>query len=170
MIYEWLKIIHVISSAILFGTGMGTAFYMLYVNYQNNLELIANATRQVVIADWLFTGSSGVIQAITGLAMVYLKGYAITSLWIIGSIFGYLIALICWLPVVWLQIKCRDLAYQALTTSTQLSSLYYRYFKIWLLLGIPAFIALVGVFFLMANRPEWVQLYQLTLILSGYYT
>jgi uncharacterized membrane protein len=41
MIYTWLKIFHVISAAILFGTGLGTAFYMFYVNLQNNVSLIA---------------------------------------------------------------------------------------------------------------------------------
>ena len=153
MVYEWLKIIHVISASILFGTGLGTAFYMFYVNQQKDIRLIATATAQVVFADWCFTGSSGIVQAITGITMVMLKGHAWSELWVWGSIVGYLIAGACWLPVVWFQIRCRDLAFEALTNKQPLPDRYFRYFNTWRLLGVPAFLALVVVFFLMSNRP-----------------
>jgi len=154
MVYAWIKILHVISAFVLFGTGLGTAFYMFYVNQQKNVTLIAKATTAVVVADWLFTATSGVIQAVTGFMMVYLKGYSFLSLWIVGSIFGYFLAGACWLPVVGLQMRCRDLAWQAVREKTDLPKQYRRYFRIWWLLGIPAFIALVGVFYLMANKPD----------------
>lgn len=154
MLYDWIKIIHIVSASVLFGTGLGTAFYMFYVNQQQNITLIAKATGAVVLADWLFTATSGVVQALTGFILIYLKGYSLLSLWVWGSILGYAVAGICWLPVVWLQMRCRDLAYEAIRHKTNLSSAYYRYFRIWMLLGIPAFIALIGVFYLMTNRPE----------------
>jgi uncharacterized membrane protein len=153
MAFLWLKIIHVISSCVLFGTGLGTAFYMFYVNFQKDIELIALATKQVVFADWLFTGTSGVIQFITGMVMVYLKGYGFTQAWIFYSIVGYLIALSCWLPVVYLQIQCRDMAFEAVKMGTALPKKYYDYYRIWWILGIPAFVSLVIIFFLMTNRP-----------------
>ncbi|MDR3492111.1 MAG: DUF2269 domain-containing protein [Gammaproteobacteria bacterium] len=154
MLYAWIKILHIISASILFGTGIGTAFYMFYVNQQKNVTLITKATSAVVVADWLFTATSGVVQAITGFILIYLKGYSFLSLWVYGSILGYIIAGICWLPVVWLQMQCRDLAYAASVNQTPLSAKYRWYFRVWWLLGIPAFIALIGVFYLMANKPE----------------
>ncbi len=154
MLYAWIKILHIMSAAVLFGTGLGTAFYMFYVNQQNNALLIAKATSAVVIADWFFTATSGVVQAITGFSLVYLKGYSLLSLWVLGSILGYIVAGVCWLPVVWLQMKCRDLAFSAAVNKTPLSREYQRYFKIWSLLGIPAFLALIAVFYLMVNKPE----------------
>nr|MDF1795525.1 DUF2269 domain-containing protein [Coxiellaceae bacterium] len=150
--YDALKIIHVISAAILFGTGLGTAFYMLLVNRQKDTTLIAQATRQVVFADWLFTGTSGVVQATTGLAMIYVKGYSFHLLWVWGSISGYLIAGACWLPVVWLQMRCRDLALAASESQQPLPAVYHRYFTTWWILGIPAFLALLLVFFLMSSK------------------
>jgi uncharacterized membrane protein len=133
---------------------LGTAFYMFYVNLQNNVSLIAKATYAVVIADWLFTATSGVVQMFTGFIMVYLKGYSFQSVWVIGSIVGYFIAMICWFPVVWLQMRCYDLAFTSATHNKPLTSQYRRYFKTWYLLGVPAFIALICVFYLMANKPE----------------
>ncbi len=106
MLYAWIKILHIISASVLFGTGLGTAFYMFYVNFQNDVKLIAKATKEVVIADWFFTLTSGIVQAITGFLLVYLKGYSLLSPWVLGSILGYLIAGACWVPVVWLQMRC----------------------------------------------------------------
>jgi uncharacterized membrane protein len=153
MLYLWLKFIHVISSTILFGTGIGTACTMLYAHYTKNVQVIASTTRYVVLADWIFTGTSGFIQPLTGLWMVYLVGYPWTSLWIMGSIIGYIIAACCWFPVVYLQIKMRDFAVAAEKDNTALPAVYFRYFKYWFCLGWPAFISLIVVFYLMTNKP-----------------
>jgi uncharacterized membrane protein len=155
MLYAWIKIIHIISASVLFGTGIGTAFYMFYVNLQKDVRLIAKATAEVVLADWLFTGTSGVIQAITGFILIYLKGYSLLSFWVLASILCYMIAGACWVPVVWLQMRCRDLAYIAYENKISLPNKYKKYFRIWWLLGIPAFISLVGIFYLMTNKPEY---------------
>jgi uncharacterized membrane protein len=153
MLYEWLKIIHVISATVLFGTGLGTAFYMFFVNQQDDIDLIARATKQVVFADWVFTGSSGVIQAITGFAMIAVNNYSFKAPWVLGSIIGYVIAGACWLPVVWLQLRCAQMARQSAGQNEPLPARYHLYFRIWWILGIPAFIALIAIMYLMANKP-----------------
>lgn len=153
MLYFWLKFIHVLSSTILFGTGIGTACTMLYAHQTKNVTVIAATTRYVVLADWIFTGTSGFIQPLTGLWMVYLVGYPWKSLWIMGSIIGYLIAACCWFPVVYLQIKMRDFALDADQNNSPLPLIYYRYFKYWFCLGWPAFISLIIVFYLMTSKP-----------------
>ena len=152
-LYFSLKILHVISTSVLFGTGLGTAFYMFYVNLQKDIKLIALATKQVVFVDWLFTGTSAIVQFFTGFALVSLKGYSFFSFWVYGSIIGYLIAGACWIPVVYLQIRCRDLAFDALKNNAQLPKQYHYYYKLWWMLGVPAFSSLLIVFYLMVNRP-----------------
>lgn len=153
MLYLWLKWVHILSSTILFGTGIGTASTMLYGHFSRDVSTIAVTTRYVVLADWVFTTTSGFIQPLTGFWMVYLVGYDWHSLWILGSIIGYLIALICWLPVVYLQIKMRDLATTAKQQNTTLPARYYHYFNTWFILGWPAFIGLMIVFYLMTAKP-----------------
>lgn len=153
MPYLWLKFIHVISSTILFGTGIGTACVMLYGHNTRNIQIITAIMRYVVFADWIFTAPSAVIQLLTGLWLVYWAGYSFSSFWIWGSIVGYVIAAFCWFPVVYLQIKMRDFAIQADQSNAKLSEQYYRYFNYWFCLGWPAFISLVIVFYLMTNKP-----------------
>jgi uncharacterized membrane protein len=134
-LYLWLKFVRVISSTILFGTGIGTACTMLYGHNTKNIQVIAAITGYAVLADWVFTASSALIQPLTGFWMVYLADYPWTSLWIIGSIIGYLVAGLCWLPVVYLQIKIHDYATRSEKSKSPLPPIYFRYFKYWFFLG-----------------------------------
>ncbi|MFI4938495.1 MAG: DUF2269 family protein [Candidatus Berkiellales bacterium] len=153
MLYLWLKFIHIVSSTILFGTGIGTACNLLCAHRTKNIQIIATTSRYVVFADSVFTLPSGIVQPITGFWMVYLAGFPLSSFWIWGSIVGYLIAAFCWFPVVYLQIQMRNFADHAQKTDTPLPALYYHYFRIWFWLGWPAFISLLIVFYLMSNKP-----------------
>ncbi len=153
MLYLWIKYFHVLSSTILFGTGIGTACTMLMAHRTRDTKIIAYAAKYVVFVDWIFTGSSGFIQPLTGLWLVYLAGYSLNAFWLWGSIVGYLIAAVCWFPVVYLQIKMRNLAVAAYQTEQPLPAKYFRYFKYWFILGWPAFLSLIVVFYLMTNKP-----------------
>lgn len=153
MFYLWLKLIHIISSTVLFGTGMGTACVMFFAHKTRDVYIIASVARYVVLADWAFTAPSGFIQPFTGFWMVYLAGYSLTSFWIWGAIIGYIIAAFCWFPVVYLQIKMRNCAIKSLQDKTSLPPIYFRYFNYWFYLAWPAFIALLMVFYLMTFKP-----------------
>ncbi len=153
MWYLLLKTIHIISSTLLFGTGLGSAYYMWRAHLTGKIPVIATTVKHVVTADWLFTSTTIIIQLVTGIWMVLLANYSFTWSWILWSLLLYGLAGACWLPVVWIQLKIRDLAQQAVLTDTHLPSLYYRYMRLWFLLGWPAFISLVVVFCLMVFKP-----------------
>ena len=153
MDYLVLKWLHIVSSTLLFGTGIGSAFYMLFANVSRDVRAIAVVSKYVVIADWLFTATTAILQPLTGFYMVYLAGYPLHSKWLMWSIILYVIAGACWLPVVWLQIRMRDLAAHAARTDTALPALYWHYFRIWVTLGVPAFAAFIVIFWLMVAKP-----------------
>jgi len=150
LIVKWL---HIISSTFLFGTGIGSAWYLLFAVISNNVRAIAVVSRIVVIADWTFTATTMIAQPLTGFYLIHLAGFPMNSRWIVWSIALYVIAGLCWLPVVWLQMKLRDLSAQAADQSTALPPLFWRYFKAWVVLGIPAFFAFLAIFYLMVAKP-----------------
>lgn len=150
LVVKWL---HVLSSTILFGTGIGSAFYMFFASLNRDPRIVFFVTRWVVIADWVFTTTAIVVQPVTGLWLVHLAGFDWTSTWILGSIVLYFFAGACWLPVVWLQLQMREMARAAAEAGAQLPERYGRFFRIWVALGIPAFTALVVVFYLMVAKP-----------------
>lgn len=153
MLYIWLKLIHILSSTILFGTGIGTASVMLYGYFQPNMEAKLAIYRYVALVDWFFTGISGLIQPITGLAMVYVAGYSLSMFWISISILGYLIAAFCWFGVVYFQLKIRDITANSIKHKKHLPAIYYQFFTYWFMVGWPAFISLIVVFYLMTAKP-----------------
>jgi len=150
LIVKWL---HILSSTLLFGTGIGSAWYLLFAVISRKVAAIAVVTRIVVIADWLFTGTTMIAQPATGFYLIHLAGYPMHSRWITWSLALYLLALLCWLPVVWLQMRLRDLSAAAARDGQPLPPAFWRYFKAWIVLGIPAFFAFLGVFYLMVAKP-----------------
>jgi uncharacterized membrane protein len=154
MDYLLVKWLHILSSTLLFGTGIGSAFYLLCTSLTRDLRAIAAVAKIVVIADWLFTATTAVMQPLTGFYMMYLVGMPINSRWISWSIALYVLAIACWLPVVWLQMRLRDVAQRALQTGETLPPLYWKYFRIWVALGVPAFLAFVAIFYLMVSKPQ----------------
>jgi uncharacterized membrane protein len=153
MEYVVVKWLHILSSTLLFGTGLGSAFYMFFASRTRDARAIALVVRYVVIADWAFTTPTIIIQPLTGLYLVHLAGFSLASKWIAVSFALYFLAGACWLPVVWMQIKMRDLAQQAAAAGGPLADQYWRFLRWWVALGVIAFVALVAVFYLMVAKP-----------------
>ena len=153
MDYVVVKWLHILSSTFLFGTGIGSAWYMLFANISGDVRAIAVVARNVVIADWVFTATTAIIQPATGFYMIHLAGYPLDSTWIRWSIALYVLAGACWLPVVWIQMRLRDLSAEAVRNNTELPPQYWRYFKTWVALGVPAFAAFIVIFWLMVAKP-----------------
>jgi len=150
LIIKWL---HVLFSTLLFGTGIGSAFYLLITTLTRDVRAVAIVASAVVLADWLFTATTVVLQPLTGFWLAHVAGFPLDAAWLRWSIALYVIAVACWLPVVWLQMKLRRLAQRARRENTSLPMDYWRYFKLWVLLGIPAFFAFVAIFYLMVVKP-----------------
>lgn len=153
MTYLLLKYIHIISATVLFGTGIGSAFYMFMANRSKDTSNIYFATRNVVIADWLFTTPAVIVQLLTGIGLVHVVGYSFSDAWIIWGLILYLFAGACWLPVVWMQIKMRDMAKESLESGEPLPVRYWNMDRWWIILGSLAFPAIVVVFWLMVAKP-----------------
>jgi uncharacterized membrane protein len=153
MSYLIVKWAHILSSTLLFGTGLGSAFYMFFASRTRDPRAVAVVVRYVVIADFVFTTPTILLQPLTGFYLVSVAGFPLASAWIVWSIVLYLLAGACWLPVVWMQIQMRDMAAQAARAGTELPPKYWTYLRAWIALGIVAFLSLVVVFYLMVAKP-----------------
>lgn len=153
-VYLLVKVVHILSSTVLFGTGLGTAFFMWQSNRSSDIAAIAVTARHVVIADWLFTMPAMIAQPVTGLWLAFDGGYRLTEGWLVLSVALFVLAGACWLPVVWLQIRMRNLAAAARVAGESLPPLFHRHMRIWFALGWPAFFAILVIFFLMVLKPQ----------------
>lgn len=152
MTYSLLKTLHILSMVLLFGTGLGSAFYKWMADRGGNVAHIAVTNRHVVLADWIFTTPTVVFQPVSGLWMLALLDLPLTTPWIAASLGLFVLAGICWLPVVWLQIRMEKLAAAALLQGTSLPAMYWRMARTWFWLGVPAFGSMVLVVALMVFK------------------
>ena len=155
---DWLhtlRWVHIIGATVLLGTGAGIAFFMLMAHRTRDAALIAHVASTVVVADMLFTATAVVVQPVTGVVLAQLVGWSLSTPWIVLSLALYALTGLCWLPVVLIQIRIRDLAKEAVASQRRLDGRYDRQFRLWLLLGLPAFGSVLAIIWLMVARPTF---------------
>lgn len=149
-----LRWAHVIGATVLFGTGAGIAFFMLMAQRTGRADIVAHVAGTVVIADTIFTATAVIVQPITGVLLAQSVGWPLNEGWIVLSLLLYVVTGLFWLPVVWIQIRIRNLARQAVLENAPLPAEEKRLFRIWFACGFPAFGAVLAILWLMVTRPE----------------
>jgi uncharacterized membrane protein len=152
-LYSTIKVIHILSATLLFGTGLGTAFQMWMAHRGGDVRAIATVAANVVRADFLFTTPAVIVQPLSGIALMHIAGFDPFASWLVVAYALYVLIGFFWLPVVWVQIQVRDLANAAATSGTPLGPDYYRMMRLWFWLGWPAFSTVLGIFWLMVAKP-----------------
>lgn len=152
-LYGLLKTLHVIGAAVLLGTGAGIAFFMVMAHRTREPALIAHTASVVVVADTIFTATAVVLQPITGAGLAHMAGVPIFSGWAGAGLLLYAVTGAFWLPVVWIQLRLRDLARAAATAGEPLPAAYDRLYRIWFACGFPAFASVLAIFWLMVAKP-----------------
>jgi uncharacterized membrane protein len=98
VIYLAIKWVHVLSSTILFGTGIGSAFYLMSATLGRDARTVARLSKLVVLADWLFTAPTAILQPLTGFLLLQIAGLSMRAPWLAWSVALYVFAIACWPP------------------------------------------------------------------------
>jgi len=154
MTYLILKTIHILSSTLLFGAGTGTAILIfrafLMRNDERN-EALQFALNHAISVDWYFTLAAGIVQLITGITMGIMAGYSFTGGWLFASLLLFIAVFSLWVPAAALQMRMKK---DLLHSSGEITPAFHRMIKIWIMLGIPAFILMIFIFILMIFRSQ----------------
>ena len=153
VLIDVVRLLHVLGACVLIGTGAGIAFFMVMAHRTKNPASIAHTAGIVVIADMLFTATAAIAQPITGIILARDLGWPLWDGWIAVSLALYVFIGLFWLPVVSIQAKMRDEAQMSAQSGTALTPRYMRLYRIWFACGIPAFLAIVALLWLMLVRP-----------------
>jgi uncharacterized membrane protein len=153
MTYLLLKYLHVLGAIVVLGTGAGIAFFMLMADRSRDAAFVARTAGVVVIADLLFTATAVAAQPVTGLLLLRESGARLADSWIVASLALYLIAGGFWLPVVWMQMRMRNLARGAAAAGAPLPNAYHRLYRLWFAFGFPGFGAVMLILWLMIAKP-----------------
>jgi len=150
--YLILKYIHVLSGAVLLGTGAGIAYFLLTAHLSRNLEAMRVVARYVILADWIFTATAVMVQPVSGVLMMLERSGSFSSSWFMATVVLYVAVGMCWIPVVVLQYRMARMLREA-ESHAALGANYYRAFRQWAMLGIPAFAMVLALYAVMIFKP-----------------
>jgi len=153
--YLLAKTVHIVSATVLFGTGLGTAFFFLAAHRGPDAAARLFAARTTVLADFLFTTPAILVQPLSGAWLVWKGGFDPLDRWLVVTYALYALAGLCWLPVVSIQIRLKSMLVHQARGEAIDQSRYRRLLRWWFALGWPAFGGLVTVFWLMVAKPSW---------------
>lgn len=149
------KTVHVLSATVLVGTGMGIAFFCWFGSRSalrdGDIGALRTVLRFTVRADTIFTAPAVLLQLASGAVLIHLSGWSWWSPWTLTVMGLFALVGACWLPVVWIQVQLMRLAMVAPSVAA-LPSEFAEKFRIWFLLGIPAFASVVVIVFLMVAK------------------
>jgi len=146
--------VHVLGATVLFGTGLGIAFFFWSARHEDDQARLF-AARTTVLADFLFTLPAVILQPVTGALLIAKTGLDPQEHWLIASYALYVLAGSCWIPVVAIQIRMKRMLEAKIAGTEFDSRAYERLRKAWFVLGWPAFTGLIVVFWLMVAKPNW---------------
>lgn len=153
VLYLALKYVHIIGATILFGTGLGIAFFLFVAMRSRDVAAIAATLKIVVLADFVFTAPAVAVQLTSGIALAEVLGIPFTQPWIAGALALYVLVGLCWLPVVAIQIRMLRLAEKARGEGGPLPEPFRHLYRAWFVLGWPAFAGVLGILVLMVWKP-----------------
>lgn len=154
--YAMWKTLHILSATVLFGTGLGIAFFAWF-GYRRAMRVeqidgLRAVLRLTVIADSSFTAPAVAIQLLSGAMLMHFNRWSFLSPWSLTVLGLFALVGALWLPVVVLQLQLSREA-QAAASLDALSDRFHRRFKVWFVLGVPAFVGVVILFLLMVAKP-----------------
>lgn len=154
--YVMVKILHVLSAAILFGTGIGIAFFTwagyLRCRRSKDVRALSRILELTVIADWLFTAPAVVFQFFSGVYLLHAMNMPWLTVWSVLVMSLFVLAGMCWIPVVVIQYRLRNAA-RAAASWDALGPRFARLFAWWFWLGVPAFGAVIALYLVMMAKP-----------------
>lgn len=154
-IYLLVKTLHIISAAVLFGTGIGIAAFMLFGHLSPDPAAQLFAARMTVRMDFSFTLPAVIIQPLSGLWLIFNSSISWNEHWLMLTYGLYILAGLCWLPVVAIQIRMKSMLEARARGGAFDEAAYRHLFRWWFALGWPAFAGLVIIFWLMVAKPSW---------------
>jgi uncharacterized membrane protein len=150
------KSAHVLSGAIIFGTGLGIAFFTWFGSRAaiaaRDIGALRLVLRYTVVADACFTAPAVAFQAASGLLLVDRLGWPQLSAWTIAVWSLFVLAGACWIPVLRMQVLLSRAA-QGAAAVDGLPGSFHRMFAWWVALGVAAFAAVIAIYWLMVAKP-----------------
>jgi len=154
--YDFWKTAHVLCAAIVFGTGLGIAFFCASA-YRNamrsgDIGALRSALRLALVAGLWLMAPAMAFEAVSGLSLMDRLGWPLssplaTAVW---WLFGFAGA--CWIPALCIQAYLARTA-RRVPSIQWLPPSFHAWFAGWIALGAAALAAVIAIYGLMIAKP-----------------
>ncbi len=150
-----IKFAHLLSSAVMFGSWLCLASFMVLAHRSGNPSVVALTSQFVVRIEFVVVAAAIVLQPLCGFPLGYAIGLSpLNEFWIVLSLVLYVAIVAAWLAAVRLELSIRNLTREAALNSRPLGPDYRRLFRIWTALAVPVLCGMAAVFALMIWQPR----------------
>jgi uncharacterized membrane protein len=149
----WLKIVHVLSAALVLGGSIGIGFFMWNADRSRDAAIVAATGRIVMFAEALITAPAVAGVVATGVLIAGAYGLPLWHGWLGLAMALLAVSGLCWAAGLWLHHRAWRIAADAAEAGTPLPPRYDGLMRAWYRLGWPSSLAILGVFGLMVLKP-----------------
>ncbi|MDH4565781.1 DUF2269 domain-containing protein [Pseudomonas sp. BN414] len=152
-LYFLFKTVHGLLAAVLLGAALAGLFFARRAWKEADPQQMAATFASLVRLECWLIASSAVLLPLSGLALAKVGGWPLGQRWLLWSVGIYLLAALCWLPLLWLQLRIRNLARQAFRDGTALAPQVASHVAARTWLAVIALVLLAVVYALMVIKP-----------------
>ena len=150
-----LKFAHMITMAVMFGTWLGIALFMLFAHRMRHTSVVALISVFVVRAELSVMAVAVLLQPLIGFPLALAVGSSMSASWLEVSVAIYVVVVLVWMGGLLIEMRIRRLSRDAAVAKVPLPPSYRRLFWVWSVLTVVGLGGMIAIMALMVWQPEW---------------
>jgi uncharacterized membrane protein len=150
-----IKFVHMIAVAVMFGTWICIAAFMLFAYRSRNAPVAAVTVLFAVRAEYLLMIPAIALQPLAGFPLALAIGERFDEYWLEVSVAIYVAVVAVWLVNFIIELRMRNVTQDAAMSSRPLPDSYRHMFLIWSVLTVAGLAGVLVIMALMIWQPHW---------------
>lgn len=150
-----IKFVHMIAIAVMFGTWLAIALFMLLAHRSRNTSVVAVTVLFAVRAEFILMLPAVAVTPLVGYPLAVAIGANLDEYWIEVSEALYAAVVVVWLAGLFVERRIRKVAQEAAVNGKPLPDSYRRLFRIWSVIMLAGLAGMIAIMVLMIRQPHW---------------
>jgi len=150
-----IKFVHMIAMAVMFGTWLCIALFMLFAYRSRNTSVAAVTALFVVRAEFILMVPAVILQPVAGFPLAVAIGARLDEYWLEVSSAIYAAVIVAWLASLVVEMRIKRLTQAAALDGKPLPGSYRRMFRLWSVFSALGLAGMVAIMALMIWQPHW---------------
>ncbi len=150
-----IKFVHMTAMAVMFGTWITLALFMLYAYRSGNTSVVALTAVFVVRTELILMIPAIAVQPMAGIPLAIAIGARLDEYWLELSEAIYAAVVAAWLANLIIELRIRKITQQAALDGVKLPDAYRGLFRLWSAVTLAGLAGMIAIMALMIWQPHW---------------